>query len=322
MNTILIVGFGNIGFRHFQSLNDTKKKLKIYVYDHDYSFFDSFINNQHFKINKKIYLEKLNKLKVNEVIDVCILSTDSNKRYFLCKQILNLKVKNIIFEKVVFQNPIHFKKIFKIAKKKRVKMYVNCPRRAMEIFKSIKRNEIKNSKKIYLKFIGNNWGICSNSIHFLDLINYFTEKKINFKIKDLLFNKIYSSKRRNYYELKGKIIFFHRNYQVILIDDNKIDESFFEINIDEGKKVLKFNSNKKNYVLTTIINGKLISKKKINFPLQSKMTIVQVDNLINKSNCDLTTLSDSYFYHKIILDFYKKKIEKILEKKVLNCPIT
>jgi hypothetical protein len=323
LNTILIVGVGHIGFRHFQSLNNTKKKLKVLIFDKNYNLFNSLVKNKNFIFNKKIKLIKLKKLEFNnkEVIDVCIVSTNSKERYFLTKKILNYKIKNIIFEKVVFQRIVYFKKILALGKKKVVKMYVNCPKRTMKIFKNIKQYKNKNFDKINLKFEGSNWGICSNSIHFLDLFHFLANKKINFNIEDKLLDKAYLSKRKKYFELKGQIKFFYKDYKILLVDNQKYKKSVLEINLDNNKKVFRLTSSKKNRVLE-IISSKKLTNKIINIPLQSEMTLIQVNKLIKENKCDLINLEDSFFHHKIILKFFKKKFEKIFNKKLNNCPIT
>jgi hypothetical protein len=322
LKTILIIGVGNIGFRHFQSINKTKKKIKVYIFDKSYSFFNKQLNNKDFQINKKIHLEKLSNLNLRESIDVCILSTNSKERFGLTKKIIKQKIKNIIFEKVVFQKIIHFKKIMLLLKKHKVKAYVNCPRRVQKIFQNIKIKSKKNLRHLHVKYEGSNWGICSNSIHFLDLMFFFSKSLIDFKIEDRLHQRIYLSKRKNYFELKGKLVFNNKNFKLTLIDNSNIKYSNLEININAGEKIYTLTSLKKKYLLTTKENKNIKKQTHVKIPLQSTLTLLEVNKLIVTNSCGLTPFKESFFMHKVILKFFKKKFETILRRKINYCPIT
>ena len=170
---VLIVGIGNIGIRHLESFKSTRTKTKIFVFDKKYSLqTEKLIRNIKIQ-NKNLSILKLSKLKLNEKIDLCIISTSSKGRENLTRRILNeISLDYLILEKVVFQSLKSFDNIIKISIKKNVKIFVNCPRRTITIFKHIKKKLNNFSEPLILRYTGSNWGMCSNSIHFVDLFFY------------------------------------------------------------------------------------------------------------------------------------------------------
>ena len=97
MTNVLIVGFGNIGLRHCESLIKFNKIKKIFIYDINYKKLQSFkkgINSKN--KNKIVILKDLNKNKENFFLS--IISTNSNVRFNVFKKIVNtFNIKYFIF---------------------------------------------------------------------------------------------------------------------------------------------------------------------------------------------------------------------------------
>tara|TARA_A100001015_G_scaffold8174_1_gene10063 strand:- start:134 stop:556 length:423 start_codon:yes stop_codon:yes gene_type:complete len=137
MSNVLIVGFGNIGLRHCQSLINLEKIQKIFIYDIDKEKIQNFKNS--IKEKKKIIILK-NLNPVKNKIFLTIISTNSNVRFSVFKKIVkNFNVKFFIFEKVVFQDPKEYELTKKIIKKGKIKCWINCPRRTWSIYKNLKK---------------------------------------------------------------------------------------------------------------------------------------------------------------------------------------
>ena len=79
IKAISIIGFGNIGKRHFESISKINYSLNIYLIDplieKDHLFIKKIKNKKH----KIYYFIKLN--KVDRKFDLAIISTNSNERY-------------------------------------------------------------------------------------------------------------------------------------------------------------------------------------------------------------------------------------------------
>ena len=319
MKKILVIGAGNIGLRHIESLGKSDVPLKIYIYDLVISSEIKKKISVIQKLNRKIEIEIFNKLKSNLNFHVCIISTNAKERYKLTLfSIKNLNIKNIILEKIAFQSRDQYKKIISLSKQNKINIYVNCPRRSYKIFINIK-NKIKNKTGVIrLSYLGKNWGICSNSIHFFDLLMFFTKFKKQNLIKYNLNNIIIRSKRKNYFELKGRIEILNKNYHLILEDSKKYKENIFKIELGKIYYIIKYDKSKQTNVLISNID----KLKKIDIPLQSNLTLQQVKILIKKNSCELTKLKDYFNYQNLLIKLFNKKFSLLFKKRIKYCPIT
>ena len=191
------------------------------------------------------------------------------------------------------------------------------PKKKLSVFKDIK-NKIKNRKgALKLSYTGKNWGLCSNSIHFFDLLMFFTKFNKQNYIADYLNNKIILSKRKNYYELKGKIEIYNSKYHLILEDSDIFYENVLKIELGKIFYTIKFDKKNKCNILISNIGR----PRKINIPLQSNLTLQKVKNLIKNNKFKLTKLEDYFNYQSLLIKIFNKKFSSLL-KKIINCPIT
>ena len=192
---ILIIGVGNIGKRHLESLRKSSKIKEFYLVE------KKKLENQNFErkfLNSKLYFYKnINHLEKKIKFDLVVISTNSDVRFKIFKFIVsNFKVKHFILEKFVFQNIKHYKYALNIIKNQKLKVFINCPMRNWPLFKKIRDKDYK--KNIKIKISGSKWGLASNAIHYIDLLIFFTNRK-----KIYISNKnemhIYKSKERKFY---------------------------------------------------------------------------------------------------------------------------
>ena len=298
MANVLIAGFGNIGLRHFESIINYKKINKIYLYDKNFTKLVNFKKNYK-KSSKVIILKSLK--KSDKKFDISILSTSSNVRFSLFKKLVNnFKTKYFIFEKIVFHDPKEYDLAKEIIEKKNLKCWINCPRRTWLIYKNLKK-KILSKYKLSVVVKGSNWGLLSNSIHFVDLFMFLTEKKdITFHLNKLS-EKFYRSKRKNYFETDGEIMIKSNFGDRLLLIDKK--------NNNKNNLVFKLKQNDFNFYFDQNNN-----KNKFKVPLQSSETIKHVKNLINNSKCNLPSFVDTYKFHKLYSENLKKFIKKISKK--------
>lgn len=299
MTNILIVGFGNIGLRHFQSILGHEKIKKIFIYDKNYKKLINF-KKEYKNSSKIVILKNLN--KNNNKFVLSIISTNSEVRFSLFKKVVNnFRVKNFILEKIIFQKPIEYDLAKEIIKKKKLNCWVNCPRRTWSIFKDLKKKILKDyNLSIIVK--GNNWGLLSNSIHFIDLFAFLTENKNFTFFLDKLSRRLYKSKRKNFYESKGEILIKNMNGdKILLIDKKNTKSSNLIFSLKQNNFKFYFDQN----------NQKNIFK----IPLQSKETIKHVNNILNNNKCNLPSFISTYQFHKLFLENFKNFLKKKLNKK-------
>lgn len=324
MVNCLIIGLGNIGQRHLESLAKSRSKINFFILEKNELVLKKFKKKKiDFKKHNYHFYQSLSNIREN-YFDFTIFATNSNNRYKLFEAVSSKKkLKNIIFEKVVFQSIFQFKKAFKILNKNKIKAWVNCPRRNMFFFKNLKKS-VKYKRNFIMTFEGNKWNLCSNTIHFLDLFFFYIGIKKDISFNDHLLKKLIKSKRKGFYETQGKIEFFTKSFrEKLILSDNKSQKKLSTLKIKyDDYRLLVILNNKKNNV-SFYFKDKLINKDTFSMPYQSQMTLGVFKDIMNKNNCDLATLNESFHHHKILFlvfnNFFKKTLNK---KRIINCPIT
>jgi predicted dehydrogenase len=119
MYNIAIIGLGNIGARHLQSLAGIKKKLNIFVITRSHDALLK-INKKYFSKNQAGLIHCSSVEKIKENLDLAIIATNSDIRYNITERLIRkVKIKAIIFEKVLFQTIKEYHDIIPLLKKKR-----------------------------------------------------------------------------------------------------------------------------------------------------------------------------------------------------------
>ena len=322
INNILIYGCGNIGSRHVQGAIQVNKKTNIYIYD---------ISKKSIKLCKqRLSLVKKNK-KVNLIsfIDdfkrinkfhLIILSTTSKKRYEIIKKLIKkIQFKYIVIEKIPFQNLKEFKKTVNLLKKYKIKAWVNCPNRCFKSYRNLKENLLSRDI-ISMKVDGGNWGFASNFIHYLDLFSFLSES-LSIKKIDHNFSKLYKSKRKNFIEFDGYILLKSKNNDLLFVNENKKSNSPITIEISTiNFKIIIFENLSKAILFRKQNNWK---EEIIDFDIekQSYLTRYIIEDILNKYECQLIKLENSYILNELMLNIFLNHY-KNYNKKALFIPIT
>lgn len=281
---IILVGLGNIGFRHFQSFSKNRSIKNLFVIEKDKIKINNIKNKQNNK--NTFFYKKVRDIKFNSRIDLVILATNSDVRFKLFNSLVNkFTINYIIFEKVVFQSIDHLKKTRAIINKKKIKAYINCSMRSWKFFINLKK-KINNKKKISLSFSGNRWGMASNYIHYIDLFMFLTESK-TLKFDLNLYDKIFYSKRKGFYEIGGEIkALDKKNNSLYLKDEMKATKESF-LFITNNKFIFKIKAGRKFHSINKIFikTGKIIKKYKFRTPLQSQISFSNFKEIIKNKKC-------------------------------------
>lgn len=307
MKSILLIGFGNIGYRYLEGILLCNDKIEISIYDKN--------NDQYEKIDdfqpdyKLIHLcTSIEEIKIS--YDICILSTTSSVRTSIIKKInqLNIKIKFWIIEKILSPNLNHLRTIQSTNFPSRT--YVNLPRRIMPLYIELKKKiQLLDYKKIQIEYQANDWNMISNSIHFIDLISWLFDCNLIDINTDYLNNDWFINKNDKYYENYGIINCYFTKNIILKLQSNKIDNNFlsnkksiksnFEIHLDketihiyESDNLIKLNEQ-------TIVAS--------NFLLQSQLSRNTINEIFNSKKCSLTPLTQSLQMHKIYLSALEEK---------------
>ena len=320
---LAIIGSGELGSRHLQGLRMSNETFDIYVVDPSDDALQlskerlDEVSNQ-IKINKIFYFDSLDLLP--KKIDLAIIATTSSIRKKIISNLLQkIELKYLILEKIVFQKPSDFYEIKEKLDRKNIRAWVNLPRRSYEVYNCIK-SKINGNINLFVR--GNDWGLACNSIHFVDLFIFLNNQfEINFNT-ELLYNKIYESKRKGYKEFFGELILKNNTGNQAILSDIKdydsnknspliiIKDNDYEYIIDEQKNTL-IQKNKNN-----------VYTEDIKIPYQSDLTGIIVDDILKSSKCRLPTFNECLKYHAPLIDSFIKHMSLIENKEIISCPIT
>jgi len=318
---IVLIGLGSIGKRHLESLIKLKHKYKIYLIDKNLETLEFCKKKicKNINIHNFFFLNKISNLP--RFIDLAIIATNADKRREVVEKLIyRASIKYIIFEKIAFQSITDFKKIIYFLNKKGIKSWVNCPRRIFPIYKKLKKEV--NGKPLVMSIEGNNWGMASNSVHFLDLLSYLIEENKFYLVNSNLDKKIYRSKRKSFYEFGGKFIIKSLYGSIIMFRDDMIGNNKQNITIDlKGKKFL---INEEKRIIKKFDNKKMRLTKQIKFevPLQSNLTHKYITKIFMYGKSELPSLSESYLIHLPLIKLFNEHLFKVKKKFFLKCPIT
>ena len=323
MRNIAIIGAGQLGSRHLQSLAALAKPHEIFIVDPSKESIN-LAKNRWAEINPPETLETFfihTQLELPKMIDLAIVASSSAHRPEIIQNLIkNHKVEYLILEKFLFQTEDDYNSIENLLDCENVPTWVNCPRRLYPVYKSLKSNLIPH-QPIAVEISGGNWGMACNTIHFLDLLSYLTDEYSTLKLMDAdLLEGLEKSKRPGYIEVFGKLCFH----------DEKGNTLIATCTNDSSNQLIKIHQNSRNFMInesdnnmTEYFSDSKYSKTTIKTPFQSELTYLVVENIFQNGTCELCTLKNSSLLHiqilKPLLSHYNKSVG-LPNNKV--CPIT
>ncbi len=309
MINIALIGCGKIGSRHLQSLIKLNYKTNIYLVDpksESISVSLNLIENE-LEQNSKISVKSCSKLDEIPIgVDFAIIASDSKPRFEIFKSLMKTKApKYLILEKLLFSNEEEFSEALKLYKKEDVKIWVNQWMSAEPSFRDL-CNFFNQDESIDVSISGDNWGLCCNSVHYLELFDYLCHKR-DLKIQNYDFEKVIFSKRKGYLELNGKIIVSSSNGSKLFLTSNDAgklegEEILIRITTPNAKAKCVFKMDSLDCQLE--VNDKKINRKYDLF-LQSNFTHRIIEEIIETDSCKLPHLDRAIYHHKLFYPLFR-----------------
>eukprot|EP01136_Pigoraptor_vietnamica_P035069 Opistho-1_new@99825 len=311
---IVIVGAGQLGSRYLQGLATVTEPLSIYVIDVDLASLDtaksrwleaSGSNNLH----EIQFLAEMGNLPATS--HLAIVSTSSYVREkVVAALVTKTSVQNWILEKVLAQNISSLNTLEKLVGPN---AWVNTFFRTLEWFKEIKKNTTNGP--IYLEVNGGNWGIGCNTIHFIDLISWWTGETTTDFDCSRLDKEWYPAKRNGYWEINGclRANFSQGSTAAFISDDS---EAPFEIKIKTDKEEWLIEWDKG---IATRNDGFVLPGKVL---YQSEMTPGLAASILLGKGCELPSLSASVQQHEPFIESLLAHWNNTHSEKVTAVPIT
>jgi predicted dehydrogenase len=325
LKRVLIIGAGNIGSRHLQALGKSELALNIAVVDPFAQALET--SKQRFdevaKSNTTTKAEYYRNLDaVGNRFDVGIIATTSDLRRKIVEELLEkVEVKNLILEKVAFQNTGDFQSVIKLLKSKHVKAWVNLPRRVIPFYKEMKK-KIKPHEQVFYTVQGGDWGLACNAIHFIDHLCFLIEET-DYKMFCYGLDKdVKESKRKGFVEFTGALHCRFRNgSELSLISQNGSKQPTL-ITIMSKSSLYVIEEEKGLARIAHEDNSWKLEEMPFRLYYQSELTNRLIEDIISTGNCGLTSVEESYLIHKPLLESFIKHLENVTGKRYYSCPIT
>ena len=306
MYQVAIIGTGQLGSRHLQGLKIASSPLSITVMDSN----DESLNvaKERYDAVSPIGVKNVNYVnsidKLPSELDLVIIATGSKPRAAIVQSLLNhATVKYLVLEKVLFPSLVDYYNVGRLLKDKGIRCWVNCPRRMYGSYKQIKET-VDPTKPIYMTNADEDWGLCCNAIHMIDIFLYLTEETSYTVETKFLNDKIENSKRGGYIEMTGKLeVKTEKGNILTLISEKNFDgEKNFMIENGEDMYVISEGEGKWS------LNG---NTYQYSMPYQSQLTGVLADELLITGGCSLTSFNTSVEYHKPFIEAMLAKYNEI-----------
>lgn len=316
MYNIAIIGVGALGLRHLQSVSELDKSLNIYVIDNNP---DAIANAMEQCTREVIGGENISILP--EEIDVAIIATTSKVRRQIFEQLVaHSKIRNVIFEKVLFQKVDDYYVVEQLLKEHSIRAWVNCARREYDSYHTVK-NLLSSCENYVFHMAGGNWGMACNGIHMVDLVE-FLEGSAQCAIEQMnLQPVIEDSKRSGYKEVYGTITGKCGRCEAFSITCFGNSTVPTQIDIVSDKFRCTIIESERKLILVSGENDWEDEEQFFVVPYQSQLTGGVVKNILENGTCRLPEYPDAMRLH---LEFIKPLIQFFesqgMEREV--CPIT
>ena len=319
MYNIVIVGVGALGKRHLSSIINTELELNIYCYDINIHALDDFEWDDKYN-NKKINIVKSFEALPKNVDFALFAMTSNGRREMFDKLITYCKVKNILFEKVLFQNINDYEYVGRRLKELKINAWVNCARRQMDSYQEL-RKALEKTREMRISISGGDWGLACNAIHEIDLIEFLANSSNTVIDKMELLPEIADSKRKGFKEVYGTISGHSGKcsyFSITCMKGTQVPD-ILTIFTDAGQYVI-FESKKKMILMTEENRYELIEKD-FDIPYQSQMTQYVMEDILLTGDSRLAKYDVSSRLH---LEFIMPLMNFFRENgwEDESCPIT
>lgn len=314
---IMLVGAGQLGSRYLQGLCLVTEPLLITVID----------TNESALVSAKARVAEIGLQPQHGItwskeladcpsqLDLVLVATSSSNRLMVIEEIASrASVKYWVLEKVLVQSSEDARNMTRVISRS-PQAWVNTPRRLISWHKGLK-DQLAGSSPLKVAKSGALWGLACNSIHFIDLVAWWTGETLVSVDYSGLSRDWFESKRPGFYEVTGDLIATYSGGSVLTLrsdpraqgDQLTVDTSQGVVwTIDESKGVARSTEG-------TEVLGQL--------EYQSALTPRLVTGILENGSCELPTLEESAQMHAIFLDAMLRHWNESRGRNDTHVPIT
>lgn len=325
MIAIALVGAGQLGSRHLQGLAKINYRVTIDILDLSEEalkqcrnrFAELQVNPCLLSVNYHTIMQHLPKY-----IDIAIISTEAGVRGVVINELLkNHDVQYLILEKVLFQKEEEYLQIENLLEIKKIKAWVNHPRRMYPFYRQLK-NSFRKEDRLTYKVNGGQWGLACNGLHFIDHLAFLTDEAA-LKIDTSGLNTWAASKRRGkYLEVSGTLAGTLGANAFELTSSADENEPLTILISSRDRKILIDEA--RGFSSTTRLDGSLGSVDRVEKIIyyQSELTHIACQDIIRFGECDLPLYAEAMPFHLVFITKLLQHINYNNENNYLSLPIT
>lgn len=297
LNHILLSGAGQLGSRYLQGLVSVGRPLSITVVDPSKSALARA---------QARWLEVGGCVTSHQVAwyeslpgdfdgaDLAIISTSADCRSSVVADISNRgSIRYWVLEKVLAQSVGELEQL-KVATGSSGGCWVNTPRRMMSWHRQI-RSLIPPCAPLQVRNRGGLWGLACNSIHFIDLVAWWTGERLVRVDTAGLNHNWFESKRPGFYEITGVLTATFSGGTTLHLESHP----------DAEEQGIFINTPASNWHIdetTGVCIGADGHRVNGQIEYQSTMTTRLVTSILQEGHCELPTLAESADQHAVLLD--------------------
>jgi len=315
---VLLFGAGNLGSRYLQGIVRSSALLSLTVVDPSSSAIERArsrwleAGGQH--CNHQIrWFDSIPSER--ECFDLAIVATSAEGRAAHIESIASqFNVRYWVLEKVLAQSVAELELINQATSQSQV-AWVNTTRRMMVWYHTLERVFVSRGP-IKCVYSGGLWGLACNSIHFLDLICWWTGEKLESINTEGLDSSWFESKRAGYFEVTGKILAQYSCGSTLTLETHDTAETQpMRVDLADGTvwRVDEVNG------IASNSSGEMICGC---LEPQSQLSARLVDDILLRGQCDLPKLEESVAVHSVLLDAMLKHWNLSYNRNDLRVPIT
>lgn len=297
---VVVIGVGALGKRHLSSIMQSELALNVFCYDINVKALENFEweDTNHNKTLKMIHSLDLLPQKVDFAV---FAMTSSGRREMFDKLLENTVVKNILFEKVLFQRIEDYYHVKTKLDELKINAWVNCARRQMDSYNKLK-HKLLGCSEMEITISGGEWGLACNAIHLLDLVSYLSNCQ-ELTIMDYDFMPgLFESKRQGYLEVYGTIDGKCGKCKKFSITCMKGTDVPITITINTDKAQYYIIESKKKIISMLSETKYDIDIAEFDIPYQSQMTQFVMEEVLLSGTSRLTRYDESAKLHIAYLD--------------------
>lgn len=320
---IALIGAGQLGSRHLQSLAKLETPAEVVVVDP--SAASLAVAKERFgqiPANRNIasvsFVDSMDRM--GNAPDLAVVATNADVRAGVVRKLLSMyAVPFLILEKVVFQDPADFEDVSALMKAKGTKAWVNCPRRMYPFYRELRESLGRGPLRYVLQ--GGEWGLCCNSIHFVDHLA-FLSGCADFDVSFSDRTELLENKRKGFYELAGDLLGTFKDGSSLLLRSVKGGQAPFVIDLLGSGTRAVINEFSCSAQLSLEKDGWKWETVPFKLPFQSELTHLAAGTILASGTCALTPFEESARIHKPLLECFSKEFQRLSGGKIRGCPIT